>query len=157
MTTSELYAADVADLVRVLDDARQDDPGPELPWALLAGLQRLVPCDLDVSYQHHQPRANRSLLIQAVESGAAQGEVLGPEPESPEDPFWQYWWRGMCSWPQRSGDLRRVIQTRDFLPTEHDRLADPISEVAPHLREVMIISLPAAPGEVRREIGRAHV
>lgn len=149
MTTSELYAADVADLVRVLDDARQDDPGPALPWALFDGLLRLVPCDFFVSYQHHQPQASRSLLIQGVEPGE-DGEIAGPEPESPDDPFWQYWWQGMCSWPQRSGDLRRVIQTRDFLPTEHDRLADPISEILPELREAMIVSLPAAPGEVRR-------
>jgi DNA-binding CsgD family transcriptional regulator len=67
-----------------------------------------------------------------------------------DHPFWRYWWPGLCSWPQRSGDLRRVIQTRDFLPTEHDWLADPISELLPAVREAMIVSLPAAPGEARR-------
>src|SRR5215218_9980837 len=42
---------DVHRLVDVLDDARHDDPGEAMPWALLEGLQRLVPCDLCVSYQ----------------------------------------------------------------------------------------------------------
>ena len=43
MTTSELYGADVDRLLQVLDDARQDDPGPAMPCALLEGLQRLMP------------------------------------------------------------------------------------------------------------------
>jgi DNA-binding CsgD family transcriptional regulator len=152
VSTGELYAAHVEALVRVLDEAREDEPGPGMPWALLAGLQRLVPCDIDVSYQHHEYRASRSLLRHSV---AEDGERLGPdgpEPSDPDDPFWQYWWHGLGSWPQRSGDLRRVIQTRDFFPTERERLADPICEVLPELREAMIVSLPAAPGEARRVI-----
>jgi DNA-binding CsgD family transcriptional regulator len=156
MTTSELRAADIEDLVRVLDDARQDDPGPAMPWALLADLQQLVPCDIGVSFQHHEPRAHRTLLIQGVDLGAARRELEGPEPESPEDPFWQHWWHGLCSWPQRSGDLERVIQTHDFLPTEQARRADPISEILPELREAMIVSLPAPPGEARRICFQRH-
>jgi DNA-binding CsgD family transcriptional regulator len=149
MTTSELYAADVERLVRVLDDARVDDPGPAMPWALLAGLQRLVPCDLDVSYQHHDHHALRNRCIQAYADGAREG----PAPArggGPDHPFWRYWWQGLCSWPQRSGDLHTVIQTQDFLPTERDRLADPISELLPDVRAAMIVSLPAPPGEARR-------
>jgi DNA-binding CsgD family transcriptional regulator len=155
MTTSELRAADVEALVRVLDDARQDDPGPAVPWALLADLQELVPCDYGVSFQHHLPRSCRSLLLQGVDlSGEAWLE--GPTPEEPDDPFWRYWWHGPCSWPQRSGDLRWVFQNRDLLPTERDRLADPISEILPELRDAMIISLPAPPGEVRRVCFQRH-
>ncbi|MCZ2813144.1 MULTISPECIES: helix-turn-helix transcriptional regulator [unclassified Modestobacter] len=156
MTTSELYAADVEALVGVLDDARSDDPGPAMPWALLEDLQRLVPSDLGVSFQHHEPSASRSLLVQGVEIGGQRADIAGPTPEEPDDPFWRYWWQGLCSWPQRTGDLRRVIQTRDFLPTERDRLADPVSELLPELRETMIISLPAAPGEARRVCFMRH-
>jgi DNA-binding CsgD family transcriptional regulator len=149
MSTGELYAADVERLVKVLDDARQEDPGPGMPWALLEGLLHLVPCDLDVSFQHHEYAAFRTPLHQGVEPG---GFRFGPfsHPEEPDDPFWQYWWQGPCSWPQRTGDLRRVLLTRDFFPTEHDRLADPISEVLPEVRESMLVSLPAPPGEARR-------
>ena len=69
MTTSELRADDVARLVQVVEDARDDDPGEAMPWALLEGLQRLVPCDLEVSYQHHAPTAHHTLLAQALEPG----------------------------------------------------------------------------------------
>src|SRR4051794_37841821 len=156
MTTSELYAADVEDLVRILDDARQDDPGPALPWALLQGLQQLIPCDIDVSYQHHEYSVSRTLVIHAVGEDGERFGPDGPGPSDPDDPFWRYWWQGLCSWPQRSGDLRQVIQTRDFFPTEWERLADPISAVVPELRESMIVSLPAPPGEARRVIFMRH-
>ncbi|GAB4083078.1 helix-turn-helix transcriptional regulator [Modestobacter muralis] len=156
MSTSELYAADVDALVRVLDEAHEDEPGPAMPWALLEGLQRLVPCDLEVNYQHHELRASRTLLIHSVEPGPRRIDPAGPAPSAPEDPFWQYWWHGPCSWPQRSGDLRRVVDTGDFLATERDRLADPICEVLPELRAAMIMSLPAAPGEARRVVLMRH-
>jgi DNA-binding CsgD family transcriptional regulator len=58
----------------------------------------------------------------------------------------------MCSWPQRSGDLRTVIHTGDFFPTERARRADPMLRVIEDLRYSMIVSLPAPPGEVRRVV-----
>ena len=156
MSASELHAADVDAMLRVLDEAREDEPGPAMPWALLEGLQRLVPCDLELNYQHHEPRASRTLLIHAVEPGPRRIDPEGPAPSSPDDPFWQYWWHGLCSWPQRSGDLRRVIHTGDFFATERERLADPICEILPQLRAAMIVSLPAAPGEARRIVFMRH-
>jgi DNA-binding CsgD family transcriptional regulator len=150
METSELRAADVEHLVQVLDDARQDEPGTGMPWALLEGLQRLVPCDLEISYQHHEYGRSRSLLMQGVALGGEHYGPEGPTPEEPDDAFWQHWWHGSCSWPQRTGDLRSVVQLRDFFPTEQQRLADPVSELLPDMREEMMVSLPAPPGEARR-------
>lgn len=152
MTTSELGAADLDRLVAVLEDAHDDAPGEGMPRALLEGLMHLVPCDLEVNYQHHDHRGCRTLLIQAVGPGDLH---VGPDREDegcPEDPFWQHWWTSMCSWPQRSGDLRSVVHTGDFFPTEWARLADPMHEVLPGVRAAMIISLPAAPGEARRVV-----
>jgi DNA-binding CsgD family transcriptional regulator len=150
MTTSELGAADVEDLVRVLDDARQDDPGPAMPWALLEGLLHLVPCDVEVSYQHHEYAAFRTPLHQVVEPGGVRSGPFST-PVDPDDPFWRFWWQGPCSWPQRTGDLRSVTLLRDFFPTDREWLADPMSEVlGPGPRECMLVSLPAAPGEARR-------
>ncbi|CCH87252.1 Transcriptional regulator, LuxR family [Modestobacter italicus] len=150
VSTSELYAADVEALVRVLDEAREDAAGEAMPWALLDGLLRVVPCDSDVTYQHHDHQARRTLCIQTA---GLDGVHAGPAPDEgdgPDDPFWQYWWQGPTSWPQRTGDLRSVICTRDFYPTEQDWLADPISETLPQIRRAMLVSLPAAPGEARR-------
>ncbi|WP_138757315.1 helix-turn-helix transcriptional regulator [Modestobacter altitudinis] len=150
MTTSELHAADVEALVRVLDDAREDAAGEAMPWALLEGLLRLVPCDLDVSYQHHDHRGLRNLCIQRVGDGGLHEGPAAHEGGGPDHPFWQYWWHGLCSWPQRTGDLHTVIQTRDFFPTEQARLASPLGDLLPEVRAALIVSLPAPPGEARR-------
>ncbi|SDY56186.1 regulatory protein, luxR family [Modestobacter sp. DSM 44400] len=148
-TTSELGAADFDLLVEVIEEAHVDDPGEAMPWALLEGLLRLVPCDLEVTYQHHVFQTQRTSCLQGAASGGGR-EGPGAHEAPADDPFWEYWWQGLCSWPQRSGDLRRVIHTGDFFPTERQRLADPISEILPELKAAMIVSLPAAPGEARR-------
>jgi DNA-binding CsgD family transcriptional regulator len=56
----------------------------------------------------------------------------------------------MCAWPQRTGDLRSVVHTGDFFPTEAVRRRDVTGELAPGTRYVLIVSLPAPPREVRR-------
>ena len=150
MTTSDLRADDVDRLVRLIEDARDHDPGEALPWALLEGLQRLVPCDLEISYQHHVPQAHHTLLCQGVEPDDVRFGPERPEPAPPDDPFWVYWWELMCSWPQQTGDLRSVVHTGDFYRTDRQWLASPLTEVLPGLSSCMIVSLPAAPGEVRR-------
>ena len=150
MTTSELRADDLHRLVRLVEDARDDDPGEAMPWALLDGLQQLVPCDLEISYQHHVPKANHTVLCQGVLPGGVHLGPERPEPDPPDDPFWEFWWELSCSWPQQTGDLRSIVHTGDFYGSERERRADPITEVLPELLACMILSLPAPPGEVRR-------
>ena len=150
MTTSDLRADDVDRLVQVIEDARDDDPGAALPWALLEGLHRLVPCDLEISYQHHAPQAHHTLLCQGMEPGDVRLGPERPDPDPPDSPFWSYWWELMCSWPQQTGDLRSVVHTGDFYRTDQQWLASPLTEVLPGLSSCMIVSLPAAPGEARR-------
>ena len=150
MGTSHLRETDVDLLLRVIEDARHDDPGEAMPWALLEGLQRLVPCDVEVSYQHHDYVGFRSLVMQAVTDGDTHEGPDHPDLDPVDIPFWQFWWRGSCSYPQRSGDLRTVIHTGDFFPTERERLADPLTEILPDVKCEMIVSLPAPPGEARR-------
>ncbi|MGY1617465.1 response regulator transcription factor [Geodermatophilus sp. SYSU D00691] len=151
MANGWLRAGDAEKLLRVLEDGWRDDPAEAMPWALLHGLQQLVPCDSGVSYQHHVPAARVTPLIQGAEDDGSR-VVYRVDPCPPDEPFWQHWPGSMCSWPQRSGDLRSVIHTGDFLPTERARRADPMLQVLVGLRYSMIVSLPAAPGEVRRVI-----
>jgi DNA-binding CsgD family transcriptional regulator len=148
MSSGHLQANDAARLLAVLEDAWRDDPGPAAPWALLEGLQRLVACDIAVSFQHHLPAAYRTPIIQSV-GRDGEREVVSFAPD-PDDAFWRLWPSSWCSWPQRTGDLRTVLHTGDFLPTERARRADPMSALLQELRYCMIVSLPAPSGEVRR-------
>ncbi len=149
MSTSELRGAEIGRLVRVIAAAYEDEPGEAMPWALLEGLLHLVPCDLDVSYQHHDHVAGRTVCLQSTDRPAAPVDP-GGIPDPSDDPFWQHWWRLDCSWPQRTGNLRAVVHTGDFYPSERARRAGLTAEVLPELRASMMVSLPAPPGEARR-------
>jgi DNA-binding CsgD family transcriptional regulator len=160
MAGAELRLRDQEILWDVIEEARRDAPGEAVPPALLSGLQRLIPCDGGwwISFQHHMPHAHRTVLCQWLD---ADGHgVIRPPPDPADDPYWPLWWRGEGSWPLRTGNLRRVIHTGDFFTTERARRADPMRCEYPMLPAyLMILSLPARPGEVRRinfERGESH-
>lgn len=148
--TSHLREHDADLMVRLVEEVADDpDPGVAAPWSLLAALQRLVPCDIDVAYQHHDYSRCSTELIQAVDLDGAReaaGASLGDQWD--DDGWWDDWWTGTCSWPQRSGDLRSVVHTRDFYPLERDRLAEVPADC--EVRQCMMLSLPAEPGHARR-------
>ncbi len=150
MGTGHLREGDADLLLAALEAARHDDPGPAMPWSLLDGLLRLVPCDLGVSYQRHDYRHRQRLFLQAAEDDGRRG-VEGRGSTEEEERFWPLWWSSICSWPQRTGDLRSVIHTGDFFPSDRARRADPMyAEVHPDITGELIVSLPAPPGEARR-------
>lgn len=152
MGTGHLREGDLDALLDVLGGARAaEDPGPAVPWELLDGLLRLVPCDVDVSYQAHDHRQHRCVLLQGAMLDGTRGVFSEAEPSPPDDRFWQLWWTSICSWPQRTGDLRTVVHTGDLYPTERERRADPMhAEVLTESRAELLLSLPAPPGEARR-------
>ncbi|MGY1608539.1 helix-turn-helix transcriptional regulator [Geodermatophilus sp. SYSU D00700] len=154
MGTGHLREGDADRLLGVLQAAERDDPGPALPWVLFEGLLRLVPGDVDVSYQVHDHRRRQSLLLQGLEPDGTRHVVrpeLTPELNPEHDRFWQLFWSSMCSWPQRTGDLRSVIHSGDLFPTERARRADPMSaECLADVTAELMVSLPAPPGEARR-------
>ena len=148
---SHLREHDADLMLRLLAEVADDpDPGVAAPWSLLLGLHRLVPCDLDIAYQHHDYAARRTELIQAVEP-TGQREIGGAslgEAWDDDEGWWDQWWTSTCSWPQRSGDLRSVVHTGDLYPLEGDRLAAQSAD--DELRNCMRLSLPAEPGHARR-------
>jgi DNA-binding CsgD family transcriptional regulator len=118
MGTGRLRGVDADLLLAVLDAARQDDPGPVVPWALLDGLQRLVPCDWDVSCQSQDHRTGHSLLLQMVAAGGTR-EVHRSGTGGPEGVSWQLWWASACHRPQH--DLDRVLMSMPAPPGEARR------------------------------------
>ena len=95
---SHLREHDADLMLRLLQEVGDDpDPGVAAPWSLLAGLLRLVPCDLDVSYQHHDYGRRRTELVQAVEPSGerfAVGPEVGDVDEGEDDGWWDGWWTG---------------------------------------------------------------
>jgi DNA-binding CsgD family transcriptional regulator len=153
MGASHLREGDAALMLQVVEEGRWDDTAEPVPRTLLEGLQRLIPCDEHVSFQHHDYRRRATLLIQGADEDGAhytlEGAALAGDDVGAEI-FWEYFWEDNCSYPQRTGDLRTVINSADFFPTERARLANPYREVCPDVRYFLQVSLPAPPGEARR-------
>ncbi len=150
MATAHLREGDVDLVLRVIEEGRSDDPGEAIPWAVLEGLQRLIPCDLEVSYLHQDHVLGQVLIGQSVTEDGARLGPDHPPPEGPDHPFWRTWWQSLPSWPQRTGNLREVIHSGTYFATDRERRNDPMREVFPQIGYGMIVSLPAPPGEVRR-------
>jgi DNA-binding CsgD family transcriptional regulator len=153
MGVSHLREGDAALMLQVVEESRRDDTGGSVPRALLEGLQRLIPCDEHVSFQRHDYRRRVTLLIQGADEDGAHYTVEGADLAGDDvgaEMFWAYFWEDDCSYPQRTGDLRTVLNSADFYPTERARLANPYREVCPDVRYFLQVSLPAPPGEARR-------
>ena len=143
-----LHAGDGDALVRLIADAYHDEPGPELPWALLDGLGALLGHDTMAGYLCYAPGQRRwdreQTALGAGEHWYSDEPVYG----EPDGWFREWWTDPLCSYPQRTGDLTSVVITTDFIPTvrENGARRQWFGDVQTHL----ILSLPAPPGVVRR-------
>jgi DNA-binding CsgD family transcriptional regulator len=106
---------DVMALADVTARDRSDVPAQGLPSSLLSDLARLIPCDR-ISVSGYDSVQELTWFRQALENG--------DQPEQPASPadqkamgqlHWMHYWDCQsCSYPDRSGDRRRVIGVSDF-------------------------------------------
>jgi DNA-binding CsgD family transcriptional regulator len=147
MGTGPLRRIDADLLHAVLDAARRDDPGPVVPWALLDGLQQLVPCDRNVCGQEHDHGTGHPLLLQMVAAGGTR--ELHRSGTGAAD-SWQLWWTAACHRPQRGvdrvllsmpappGEARRFLFLRSSAGPFDDRDRHVLELLRPHLLEVWL-------------------
>ncbi len=85
-----------------------------MPWALLDGLVRLVPCD-DVGFHELDLIEHRSLIGQDVDARGERSSYLPERDDDSQRPFWLHYWRFLpACYPQRTGDLTSVLLWSDF-------------------------------------------
>lgn len=152
--TGHLREGDGDAILRLIEDARRDDAGPGMPWALLEGLQRLLRGGSAVEYQELDVVGGRFAQVQSVGADGIRAAWIadGSGRSEEERTYFDLWWDDpMCSYPQRSGDLRTVLLSSDFFPTLRDLDTRPIRDaVTPGLTSLMETSLPSPAGLVRR-------
>ncbi|PWW23200.1 regulatory LuxR family protein [Geodermatophilus normandii] len=73
MGTGHLHARDADDLLELLRAARSEDPGPVLPWGLLEGLVRLVPCGVVLTCRLLDHRDCRTVVVQGALADGTRG------------------------------------------------------------------------------------
>jgi DNA-binding CsgD family transcriptional regulator len=97
---------DLRTLAGIVSDDRGEPPAEGVVPSLLGDLLGLVGGDL--------------VVFSGTDSSRQVdwfGQTLPAEAHDPEfdvASFWKHYWSGPCSYPERTGDLRRIIQISDF-------------------------------------------
>jgi DNA-binding CsgD family transcriptional regulator len=155
MTVTKLPDSDLHALVELIEDARDDEPGEAVPWAVLHNLVRLIGadwvelCELDwvrrglvvVQYVN-----NGEVGVDAPEQG---GDVVDPDTEA--------YFRSVadtgflpCTYAVETGDLVTVSRWSDFYSDTEIRNHEAGRDYFETVRHGVAVCLPAPPGRMRR-------
>lgn len=102
------------------DVLASEGPGIGLPLVLLERLREVIGCDaVAFNYVDSSARRHRFWQTASVDGSGEGGEA---PLDDFEEMFWEEYWSGNCSWPDRGGDISRVVLNSDFVSTlEHHR------------------------------------
>ncbi len=153
LTVSE---KDLQTMLMVINATGVDDAGYGLPWSTMEALETLVPGQwtafFGIDVVNH-----RNYFGQGF--GAGEHESQGPD-EPEDESFWYHYPNSICSYPERTGDLRTVTKTTDFFTLrEHRKTPMYVDVLGPEDADhEMMACLPDGPGRQLRLIvwrGRA--
>jgi DNA-binding CsgD family transcriptional regulator len=96
---------DLRTLLGIVSDERSDLPAAGLPLSLLAELKDQIPCD-ELDFDGHDAGRQTYRFGQAVppDDGSGFDYQL----------YWKLYWDSVCSYPDRTGDVRSVTKPSDF-------------------------------------------
>ena len=97
---------DLRTLAGIVSDDRGEPPAEGLAPSLLGDLLGLIRCDLVVFCGTDSSRQ--------VDWFGQTVPIEAHDPEFDEASFRSHYWNSPCSYPERTGDLRRIIQISDF-------------------------------------------
>jgi DNA-binding CsgD family transcriptional regulator len=110
-TSFEARELDLRSLAAIVNQERYDLPEKGVPWSLLSDLREQIPSDY-VLFQGYDTRQNSYWFDQEVPMDGEDPD-LAPDAEFPT--YWEHFWDCKpCSYPDRTGDLRSIVQVTDF-------------------------------------------
>src|SRR5580658_6764846 len=102
---------DLRALAGVVSEVRPDLPAQGLPLSLLSDLKDQIPCDYLLCHGY-DTTLQQYWFTQQIPEEEGDGDPLD---EDFLRVFWeQYWDCQVCSYPDRSGDLRSIVKVYDF-------------------------------------------
>jgi DNA-binding CsgD family transcriptional regulator len=101
---------DLHTLAGIISDHRADLPAEGLPLSLLADLKDQIRCD-----KVQVAGVDSTRQADWFEQDLRRIDAFTPRTEDMERAFWeQYWDCKLCSYPDRTGDLRTIVKIADF-------------------------------------------
>ena len=98
-------------LAGVVSEVRSDLPAQGLPLSLLSDLKDQIPCDFLLCHGY-DTTLQKYWFAQQIPEEDGDGN---PADEDWRRVFWeQYWDCKVCSYPDRTGDLRSIVKVYDF-------------------------------------------
>jgi hypothetical protein len=102
---------DLRALAGVVSEIRSDLPADGLPLSLLSDLKDQIPCDFLLCHGY-DTTLQQYWFTQQIPEDDGDGD---PGDEDLFRVFWeQYWDCQVCSYPDRTGDLRSIVKVHDF-------------------------------------------
>jgi DNA-binding CsgD family transcriptional regulator len=150
MTTTvpqtELHA-----LANLLEDARRDQPGEVVPWALLDGLLRVIPADsvqfTEVDWMHEI-----GVFRQFVEQDGDRGVALGVEDD--DSAYFRHCRNfRACGDPMRPDEILDAVRWSDYYTDRELLNTEAYTEyfgLGDGVRAALSVRLPSLPGHARR-------
>lgn len=86
-----------------------------VPWPVLSQVQALLRADL-IIFTGFDTLLPQVWLDQRIKPAGEMVYLSETAAEARANPFWINYWRGPCSYPDRTGDLDSVTTLSDFLP-----------------------------------------
>jgi DNA-binding CsgD family transcriptional regulator len=102
---------DLEAMLRIVDAPDIGDDGDGLPWSTLHGLKELIPCKL-IDFD------GIDVVNQRYYIGQSTDYIY---PTDCDDVYWAHYPHSICSYSERTGDLRSVTHTTDFYTMREHR------------------------------------
>ncbi len=105
---------DLQVLAGIIDQDRPDLSDVGLPLSLLSDLKAQIPCDY-VLFQGYDTKRQRYWFSQQIPDDVDDDRPSTGSDTGIHEAFWKHFWACKpCSYPDRSGDLRSILQVADF-------------------------------------------
>jgi DNA-binding CsgD family transcriptional regulator len=112
MSTSVAGEHDLRSLAAIVNQKRDDLPEQGVPMSLLSDLSEQIPCDY-VLFEGYDTRQNSFWFTQQAPVDDEDSDSV-PDQQL-DQALWKHYWDCIpCSYPDRTGDLRSVVQVTDF-------------------------------------------
>lgn len=151
MTTTTLPDSDLRQLFTLLEDARRDDPGEVVPWALLAGLACLIDAD-SVQVTELDWVRERLVQQQALDESERLVAFGGAQDEDDAEYFTHCRDFRPCGDPMRPDEVLQATRWSDFYTDRELRNTEAWVEYFRYgdVLRCLAVRLPSEPGRARR-------